>query len=104
MGKISGAGSASEEIFWNVSKGLRGLCAPSTLTLFATRPLGHCVTCKGSSYTKNEYNFFYQKLDAEYFFIQQFFRKKQYFLKNPWKTALGDNFLGKGGLLRQKLT
>ncbi len=39
--------------------------------------------CQMSSYTKNEYNLFYQKLDAEYFFIQQFFRKKQYFLRKP---------------------
>ncbi len=41
----------------------------STLTLFATWLLGHCATCNGSSYTKNEYNFFNQKLEAEYFFI-----------------------------------
>ncbi len=47
------------------------------------RPIGRCATCKGgkgSSYTKNEYNLLYHKLDAEYFFIQQFFRKKQRFL------------------------
>ncbi len=25
---------------------------------FATQSLGHCATCKGSSYTKNEYNLF----------------------------------------------
>ncbi len=51
--------------------------------------LGHCATSQGSSYTKNEYNLFYQKFDAEYFFIQQFFRKKLYFLRKPQKAVLG---------------
>ncbi len=60
-----------------------------TLTIFKTRPLGHCAICKGSSYIKNEHNLFHQKLDAEYFFIQQLFRKKQYFPRKPWKTVLG---------------
>ncbi len=39
----------------------------------------HWVTMRpvrGSSYTKNEYNLFYRKLNAEYFFIQQFFFEK----------------------------
>ncbi len=49
----------------------------SIRTLFVTRPLGHWATRQGSSYTKNEYNLFYRKFDAEYFFIQQFFRKKK---------------------------
>ncbi len=74
-------------IFRNV-EGLKGR-GPFNLTLFATRPLGHCATCQGSSYTKNEYNLFYQKLDAEYFFIQQFFQKKQYFQRKLRKTVLG---------------
>ncbi len=47
-----------------------------------TRPLGYCATCKGSSYTKNEYGLFYHKLDAKYFFIQQFFRKSCVFQEN----------------------
>ncbi len=38
-------------------------------TLFASQPLGHYATSHGSSYTKNEYNLFYQKFDTEYFFI-----------------------------------
>ncbi len=79
---------------------------PSTLTLFATRPtVSLCVSCQGSSYTKNEYSFFYQKFDAEYF-IQQFFQKKLYFQRKPQKTVLGafDNFLGKEGVLCRKLT
>ncbi len=32
---------------------------------------------KGLSYTKNEYNLFHHKLDAKYFHVTQFFRKKQ---------------------------
>ncbi len=48
---------------------------PSTLTLFASQPLGHCATCKGPSYTKNQYNLFYHKLDAEYFLFNNFFKK-----------------------------
>ncbi len=65
------------------------------------------ATYQGLSYTKNEYGLFYQKFDAKYFFIQQFFRKKLYFQRKPQKTVFGgaiDNFLGKEGVLRQKLT
>ncbi len=59
-------------------------------TLFTTRPLDHCATGKGSFYTKNEHNLFYQKLEAKYFFIQQFFRKKQVFAgKNCEKLFWG---------------
>ncbi len=58
----------------------------SNLTLFATRPLGHCATCKVYLTPKMNitfFFFFYQKLDAEYFFIRQFFRKKHYFPRKP---------------------
>ncbi len=61
--------------------------------------LCHCATCQGSSYTRNEYNLFYQKFDSEYFFIQQFFRKKLYFQRKQQKTVLVANltiFRGKG--------
>ncbi len=61
--KIFGAGSASEERFWNVEV---------KVTLFTTclqALLGRCATCEGSSHTKNEYKLFYLKLDDEYFFI-----------------------------------
>ncbi len=51
--------------------------------------LCHCATCQGLSYTKNEHSLFYQKFDAEYFFILQFFRKKLYFQRKPQKTVLG---------------
>ncbi len=34
-------------------------------TLFAPRLLGRPATSNDSSYTKNEYNLFYHKLDAE---------------------------------------
>ncbi len=50
--------------------------------------LCHCATCRGSSDTKNECSLFYQKFDAEYFFIRQFFRKKLYFQREPQKTVL----------------
>ncbi len=70
-------------------KCVRGGCSPpSTITLLETQPLGHRAICKASSYTKNEYNLFYQKLDAEYFFIQQIFWKKQYFPRKTQKTVL----------------
>ncbi len=60
-------------IFWKVESKV-----PPFNPYFVTWPLGHCATCNRSSYTKNEYNFFYQKLDVE-----QFFRKKKhYFLEN----------------------
>ncbi len=69
--------------------------------------LCHCATCQGSSYTKNEYSLFYQKFDAEYFFIQQFFWKKAVFSEKTTKNCFGgafDNFLAKEGVLRRKLT
>ncbi len=57
----------------------------SKLTLFATRPLGYCATCKGSSYTKNVNNFFYQKSDAQYFLLDNFFKKSSIFRENREK-------------------
>ncbi len=60
---------------------------------FATRPLGHCATCNGSSYTKNEYNLFYQKLDAEYCFILQFFRKKSSIFRENSENIFGGALL-----------
>ncbi len=75
--------------------------------LFATRPTVSGATCQGSPYTKNEYSLFYQKFDAEYFFIRQFFRKKLLFSKKTAKNCFGgafDNFLGKEDVLRRKLT
>ncbi len=79
------------EIFRNVSlSAALTFSLSAALTLCATRLLGRCETCKGSFYTKNEYNLFYQyhKLDVEYFVIRQFFRKKQYFPRKPWKIVL----------------
>ncbi len=69
--------------------------------------LGHCATCPGSSYTKSEYNLLYQKFDAEYFFIQQFFSKKAVFSEKTAKNFFGgafDNFFGEEDVLYQKLT
>ncbi len=51
--------------------------------------------------------FFYQKFDAEYLFIRQFFRKKAVFSEKTVKNCFGgafDNFFGKEGVLRRKLT
>ncbi len=75
--------------------------------MFATWSLGHRATCQGSSYTKNEYNLSYQKVEAEYFFIQRFFRKKAVFFEKTVKNCFSgafDNFLGEKGVLCQKLT
>ncbi len=72
--------------------------SPSTFTLFATRPLGHCET--------NEYNLFYQKLDAEHFFIRHYFSKIAVFSeKNSEKPLRGafDNFLGKRCVFHPKI-
>ncbi len=86
----------------------RSKCCPlQPLLCLQHVQLGHCATCQGSPYTKNECRLFYQKFDAEYFFIQQFFRKKLYFQRKPQKIVLGgafDNFLEKEGVLRRKLT
>ncbi len=50
-------------------------------------------------------NLFYQKLDAEYLLIQQFFQKKKtVFSEKTGKNCLGDtfhHFLGKEGVLTQ---
>ncbi len=70
---------ASEERYF-------GTCQP--LLCLQHVQLCQCVTCQGSSYTKNEHSLFYQKFDAEYFFIQQFFRKKLYFQRKLQKTVL----------------
>ncbi len=50
--------------------------------------------------------FFYQELDTEYLFIRQLFEKSRIFQENCEKLFWGklDNFLGKGGILSQKLT
>ncbi len=58
-----------------------------------------------SSKFKTEYNLFYYKLDAKYFHIQQFFQKKQYFLRKLKKKLFWGPFglIGKGGVLRKYL-
>ncbi len=38
-------------------------------------------------------NFFYHKLDAEYFFIRQFFWKNQYFPRKLWKSVSGTHLI-----------
>ncbi len=57
--------------------------------LLCNTATGSLRNCKGSSYTKNEYTFFLSEIGRRVFFIQQFFRKKPYFLRKLWKTVLG---------------
>ncbi len=74
--------NAEVRYFERRSKGWGGR---KPILCFWHRPtLGHCTTCNGPSYIKNEYNIFYRKLDAEHFF-----RKKKYFRKKPWKSVWG---------------
>ncbi len=40
---------------------------------------------RGSHYAKNKYNLFYRKLDAKYFHVKEFFRKKQYISRKVQK-------------------
>ncbi len=50
--------------------------------------------------------FFNHKLDVEYF-LSNFFQKKHHFVRKAAKKCFGgtlDQFLGKGGVLPQKLT
>ncbi len=61
--------------------------APFNPYFVATPPLRRRVTCKGFSYTKNEYNLFYRKLHAEYFYIRQFFRKKTNIYRESMKIV-----------------
>ncbi len=64
---------------------------------------------RGHLTTKINITFFYQKLNAEYIFFNNFFKKKKktVFSEKNGKNYFGgtfNNFLGKGGDLRQKLT
>ncbi len=74
--------------------------ATSKLTLLVTRPPGCCAICKRSSYTKNEYNLFYHKLNVEYFLFNNLKKKKKAVfrektVKNSFEGPF-DYFLGKG--------
>ncbi len=64
-----------------------------------------CV--RGHLTRKMNITFFYQKLDAEYFFIRQFFLKKAVFSEKTVKNCFWDafdNFFGLEGVFCQKLT
>ncbi len=75
-------------IFRTVEVRVKEVIAPFNPYFLCNRAKGSLCDL-GSSYTKNEYNLFYQKLDAEYYFIRQFFPKSSIFRKKQWKTALG---------------
>ncbi len=53
--------------------------------------MGHWATCKGSCHTKIE--FFYHKLDAEYFSFNNFFEKSSIFRENREKLFSGHIWL-----------
>ncbi len=65
---------------------------------------GHWVPV--SPHTKNEYNPFYHKLDVEYFLFNNFLKKSSISQENREKLFWGtfDQFLGKTGVLHQKVT
>ncbi len=74
-------------IFRNVEVRVEGSEAPlNPYFVCNSSKLYHCVTCLGSSYTKNEYSLFYQEFDAEYFLNRHFF-----FQRKPQKTVLGSH-------------
>ncbi len=75
-------------------------------TLFATRLLDRCATCKKSSYNKKEYNLFYHAFGAECFF-STIFSKKAVFSEKTMKNCFRgkfDHFLGKGRVLPKNFT
>ncbi len=58
----------------------------------------------GLSYAKNEYNLFYRKLDAKYFYVQSFFSEKAIFFEETAKKcseSAFNHFLGKGASLAE---
>ncbi len=78
---------------------------PSTITLFATGPLGHCATCKGSSYTEKGadehigsgfWDVFKKYTGREGLFVIFLFQKKTYLLEN---TVVNCNI----GILKKSL-
>ncbi len=99
--KISGTGGASEEeYFWTYIPRYN----PNFICETASRC--HSPTSKESSYIKNEYNLLYNKLNADFSFIRQFFWKNAIFSKKTAKNCFRgafDHFLGKAGILPQKL-
>ncbi len=71
------------------SKGWRGFVPFNSYFLCNTSNYVTVRPVRGHLTPKMNIAFFYQKFDAEYFFIQQFFRKKLYFQRKPQKTVLG---------------
>ncbi len=81
----------------------------STFTLFATRPLSHCVTLTGRPTAKMNTTFFIRSYMLNIFY-STIFSKKAVFLEKTEKNCFGDTFddflqkKGKRGVLLQKLT
>ncbi len=75
--------------------------------MFATRPLGHCATCKGSSRTKNKYITFFNRNYTPNIVLFDNFFKTAFFSEKTVKNCFGgtfDVFLSRGDVLLQKLT
>ncbi len=63
---------------------------PTAFTFFAIRPTVSPCDLSGVVLHQKWISLFYQKFDVDYFFIQQFFRKKKlYFQTKLQKTVLG---------------
>ncbi len=71
-------------ILYLVTSSLTALLLHDDVTLHV------CTHLKELSYTKNEYNHFYQKLDAEYFLFNSFFKKSNIFRENSEKLFWED--------------
>ncbi len=83
IGKTSLAQEMRQKRDISERRRVEGAKQPSTLTLFAIRSTVLLCDLSGVILHQNEYSLFYQKFDAEYFFIQHFFRKKLYFQRKP---------------------
>ncbi len=91
------------------SKGWRGGGAspPSTITLFATRSTVALCHLSGVILHQKWIQPFLSKIWCRIFFYSTFFSKKAVFSEKTAKNCFGsafDNFLGKEGVLRRKLT
>ncbi len=68
--------------------GARSASFPSTDTLLATGPLGHCANYQGSSYTKNECNLLIRNQMLNTFLIDNLYEKCSIFRLNREKQFL----------------
>ncbi len=88
----------------NISKRRSKGSSPSTQTLVAPWLLGCCATIKGSSYIKNEYIIFFITNQIQHIFLFNSFFKTSNICFPGEGGYVFDHFLGKRGVLLQKLT